>query len=77
MKPSMTCYQCNPPRKGKHLFLSGMPVHIRVDCPPDVLYMINESLLQVPTTTMKKVKKVNKLKKAVTAKAKKVLKKKK
>ncbi len=73
MKPSLFCAQYFPPRKVKHLSLHGIPVHIRTDCPPDTLFMISEPKLQIKPN-MKKTKKVNKLKLAKTAVAKKILK---
>lgn len=46
------CVQCNPPTEIQgHLEYKGIQVHSRIDCPPGMIYMINENEI------MKKVKK--------------------
>jgi len=39
----ITCYECFPPRSGKHYFLAGKPIHTRTDCPPNTIYFLNKS----------------------------------
>ena len=35
------CTQCLPPRALKdHLFIDGVMVHQRIDCPADVVYIV-------------------------------------
>lgn len=43
-KSTLICVQCQPaiPMR-KHLYLKGITIHQRNDCPPDILYMINEN----------------------------------
>lgn len=41
-KKYATCYDCFPPKSGKHFFLRGIPVHTRIDCSPGMLYFIHE-----------------------------------
>ena len=39
----ITCYECFPPRSGKHYFLAGKLIHTRTDCPPNTIYFLNKS----------------------------------
>jgi hypothetical protein len=42
-KSEPACVHCLPTKPLKnHKYLFGMPVHERIDCPKDTLYLINE-----------------------------------
>ena len=42
------CFYCQPPKpETEHKTLDGVIIHERDDCPPDTIYMLNESSFNV------------------------------
>lgn len=53
-KSEPACMECLPPTPlNGHAMIGGVMVHSRIDCPPGVMYMLNDNLM-MPKTQVEK-----------------------